>query len=107
MTSYRAALYTQAKWLVELSLPLAMPAVKLWAVLKQLGVHTEEGIQNSKQQTSVSMLTVAVLEMASIERAHASTLVQSLRLRWRLLYTEDAASGGTTLKQSHPCVRHQ
>lgn len=37
--------------------------------------------------------------MASIERAHASTLVQSFRLRWGLLYTEDAASGGTTLNQ--------
>ncbi len=53
----------------------------------------------ASNKLAVSTLTVAILEMASIERAHASTLVQSFRLRWRLLYTEDAASGGTTLKQ--------
>ncbi len=53
----------------------------------------------ASNKLAVSMLTVAVLEMASIERAHASTLVQSFRLSWCLLYTEDAASGGTTLNQ--------
>lgn len=58
-----------------------------------------KGHRTARNKVAGSVLTVAVLEMASIERAQASTFVQSFRLSWRLLYTEDAASGGTTLIQ--------
>ena len=43
------------------------------------------------------LYTVAVLAMASMERAQASTLVQSRKLSCLLVYTEDELSGGTAL----------
>ena len=46
--------------------------------------------------------TFAVLAMASMDLAQASTLVQSRKLSCLLVYTEDEASGGTALHHASP-----